>query len=194
MKPFFFAGPVDKEKHILVYARPSIARNCFSAVVRGLRVWSERHPEFAKWNVVLGRLDIGPRRSGTAAKCPPSGNWRWRIMPKSCGQALSEISLMSSPHPSYPPLEMAHFGLRTLTNGYFCKDLSSAHDNIISLPDIAPETIASALATECANFEADPTAGWRGQSHVPTYIESGAYPFSRPARGGHCGPTLIARL
>lgn len=35
------------------------------------------------------------------------------------------ISLMSSPHPSYPPLEMSVFGIKVITNNYSNKDLSS---------------------------------------------------------------------
>ena len=35
------------------------------------------------------------------------------------------LSLMVSPHPSYPPLDMAHLGLRVVTNGFGPKDLSS---------------------------------------------------------------------
>ena len=87
------------------------------------------------------------------------------------------ISLMSSPHPSYPPLEMAHFGVKTLTNRYFCKDLSAAHENIVSLPDIAAETIADALAEACRRFEKAPNLGWQGKSHMPEYLEQGPYPF-----------------
>ena len=52
------------------------------------------------------------------------------------------LSLMASPHPSYPPLEMAHFGVRTVTNSYTCKDLSKSHANILSLPDVSAERIA----------------------------------------------------
>jgi hypothetical protein len=72
---------------------------------------------------------------------------------------------------------MAHFGVRTITNGYFCKDLGSAHDNIVSLSDIAPRTIADGLAKACADFEQSPNARWRGRSHTPEYLAEGPYPF-----------------
>ena len=34
------------------------------------------------------------------------------------------VSLMISPHPSYPPLEMANAGCLTITNGYEGKDMT----------------------------------------------------------------------
>ena len=87
------------------------------------------------------------------------------------------LSLMASPHPSYPPLEMAHFGLRTVTNGYTCKDLSRAHENIVSIPTILPDAIADALAAQCRAFIAEPDAGWRAKSMLPDYLSDEKYPF-----------------
>src|SRR4029079_11557858 len=43
------------------------------------------------------------------------------------------LSLMVSPHPSYPPLDMAHLGMRVVTNSFGPKDLSSWHQNIVSV-------------------------------------------------------------
>ena len=63
------------------------------------------------------------------------------------------ISLMISPHPSYPPLEMAAFDLAVITNKFFNKDLSEYHDNLISLENINPENIALVLADLCSKFE-----------------------------------------
>jgi hypothetical protein len=87
------------------------------------------------------------------------------------------LSLMSSPHPSYPPLEMAHFGLWTVTNDYTNKDMGRSHTNIIATRDIAPESVADALAKACRNFETDPDSGWRGQSLRPSFLESRPFEF-----------------
>jgi hypothetical protein len=54
------------------------------------------------------------------------------------------ISLMCSPHPSYPPLEMAAFGVTTITNSFLCKDLSDFSDNIRSLDIVNFESVADA--------------------------------------------------
>jgi hypothetical protein len=95
------------------------------------------------------------------------------------------LSLMSSPHPSYPPLEMAHYGIRTVTNGYACKEMSKAHGNIVSVRDVLPSTVAAALAESCASFIRDPQAGWAAKSNVEGYVDGGPYPFM---------PELVATL
>ena len=87
------------------------------------------------------------------------------------------LSLMASPHPSYPPLEMAHFGLWTVTNSYTNKDLTQSHENIISIDSVDPVTIAFALARACGKFEEDPESGWRGKSLRPSFLESGPFGF-----------------
>jgi hypothetical protein len=53
---------------------------------------------------------------------------------------------MISPHPSYPPLEMAAFGMQVLTNRYKSKDLSEIAPNIHSLIEVSPSALASRLA------------------------------------------------
>ena len=87
------------------------------------------------------------------------------------------LSLMASPHPSYPPLEMSHFGLRTITNSYANKDLSTSHPNILSIEDVAPDTIADALAQACHGFEADPDRGWLASSYRPSFLNPDPFPF-----------------
>ena len=63
------------------------------------------------------------------------------------------ISLMVSPHPSYPPLEMSTFGVRTITNQYENKDLSYFNENIISLRACSPDNIVKALSDICGEYE-----------------------------------------
>lgn len=52
---------------------------------------------------------------------------------------------MLSPHPSYPPLDMATAGCVTITNNYADKDLTRRADNIISFDPVTPERLADAL-------------------------------------------------
>lgn len=82
------------------------------------------------------------------------------------------VSLMASPHPSYPPLEMAHFGMLTITNRFANKSWDKVHDNILPIDSIRPQAIAAALSAACARFEADPTQGDRGQSGMPHYLST----------------------
>jgi len=177
LRPFLAAGPVSKEKRILVYGRPNIPRNCFPAIVRGLREWAKTYPQGSDWTVTSAGVphkpvSIGRGRAMTSLGKLPLEDYANLLRTTAVG-----VSLMSSPHPSYPPLEMAHFGVRTITNRYFCKELSSAHDNIMSLDDIAPQTIADALAKACSRVEESPNAGWTGRSHMPEYLAEYPYPF-----------------
>ncbi len=45
---------------------------------------------------------------------------------------------------------MAHFGLRTVTNGYFGKDLAPWHANIVSTDAISAGALGKAIAKACA--------------------------------------------
>ena len=71
-------------------------------------------------------------------------------------EASIGISLMESPHPSYPPLEMAAFGVRVITNAYANKDLSSLSGNIHSLPICSPDHIAEKLAALAGTYTEQP--------------------------------------
>jgi hypothetical protein len=177
LRPALDAGPTPKSKRILVYGRPTIQRNCFPALEKGLRLWAETHPEFADWDVVSAGIthkpiQLGANRAVRSVGMLPLDGYADLLRTTAVG-----LSLMSSPHPSYPPLEMAHFGLLTITNRYANKDLSSAHDNFVSIADIDARTIADALAESCRRFEADPDAGWRGRSYIPWYTNSAEWAF-----------------
>jgi hypothetical protein len=52
---------------------------------------------------------------------------------------------MISPHPSYPPLEMAEAGVLTITNKYGSKDLSQRFPEIISIDRVDPQLLADAI-------------------------------------------------
>lgn len=161
-----------RRNRVLVYGRPSVERNCFPALVRGLKRWVRDYPEFADWEIISAGVPHDPVDLGEGRRLTSVGKLsldEYAQMLLSCSVG---VSLMASPHPSYPPLEMAHFGLRTVTNGYFCKDLSGFHPNILSLRSIAEKELAATLADACRQA-ADPP-------HVhanPSYTRTEAYPF-----------------
>ena len=172
----FGARAKEKAKRLLVYGRPAIARNCYPAVEKGVRAWAERYPEFADWEIVSAGLAHRPLPLGSGRVMISAGKLGMEQYGELLMTSAAGLSLMSSPHPSYPPLEMAHFGLWTITNRYTNKDLATSHENIISIDNIAPDTIADALALACRNFEADPDRGWRGKTSAA--VISGGRPFA----------------
>jgi hypothetical protein len=62
---------------------------------------------------------------------------------------------MVSPHPSYPPLEMAYAGIKTITNRYSYKDLSQRSHFLTSIDIPTPELIAQALENTVSTAESD---------------------------------------
>jgi hypothetical protein len=146
-------------------------------VESGLKLWAARHPEFAGWEVVSAGMAHPPTPFAPGRAIRSLGKLSLEAYADLLRTTGVGISLMSSPHPSYPPLEMAHFGIRTVTNRYANKDLGGAHDNIISIPDIDAATVAEALARACAAFEAAPDAGWAATSHMPAFLDPAPWPF-----------------
>lgn len=146
-------GP--KKKKIIFYGRPSVERNAYELIVKGLELWSFWYPEARNWEIT----SLGESYRGPALGNGISVNVRGKITIEEYANTLSEsaigISLMVSPHPSYPPLEMAAFGLGVISNTFFNKNLSDYHTNIYSLENVNPENIAKLLAELCVKFESD---------------------------------------
>ena len=159
-----------KQRQIVVYARPQERRNCFYVLRRALEEWSYSYPRAREWKVVA----VGAANVRMALK--PGVQWenRAKLSIETYAGELARsavgVSLMASPHPSYPPLEMAHYGALTITNSFPCKDLSSWHENIRSLEKLTPPALASAIADACDRFDADSQAGLNGKSHKPGYV------------------------
>ena len=99
-------------------------------------------------------------------------------------EAAVGVSLMVSPHPSYPPLEMAHLGLLVVTNRFGPKDLATWHPNITSVADLRPATVAAAIDAACRRFVDDPAAG-DGAAGLTTLFTSDEpqFPFAAELGG-----------
>lgn len=177
LRPFLPDGAVPRERRMLVYGRPGIPRNCFPAVLAGLRTWAATYKNAKQWDVVSAGAAHRPLALGNGIQLRAVGKLSLEDYAATLRGSAVGLSLMASPHPSYPPLEMAHFGVLTVTSDYAFKSLGTAHDNIVALDDIRAESIAAALTDVCERFEADPAIGARGRSHRPDYLAENPYPF-----------------
>src|SRR3984893_2733319 len=138
----------DRKKIILVYGRPSVTRNLFELVVDGIRLWQQRNPTIAKvWEIISAGEDYPLDAVSQVNNFKIVGKLSLEDYISYLQTASVGISLMLSPHPSYPPLEMAQAGVVTITNSCFGKNLGRMADNIISLDRVAEDTIADAIAS-----------------------------------------------
>jgi hypothetical protein len=60
---------------------------------------------------------------------------------------------MISPHPSYPPLEMAEAGLAVITNSFAAKDLRTRYPGIVSIDGLTPEALAGEIERAVTRME-----------------------------------------
>lgn len=177
MRPFLArAAGADRQKRIVAYGRPSVPRNCFPILKQGLELWAARHPEQADWEICSAGSAHRPIRLDGKRRVTSVGKLGLEAYARLLCESAVGVSLMSSPHPSYPPLEMAHFGMLVVTNRYANKDLGRLHDNIVSLADPRPETLAATLAEVCRRFDEDPRTGLAGASRMPGYTEGDPFP------------------
>lgn len=145
-------GLAKREKVILLYGRPRVDRNAFELIRYSLEKWSEKYNKADDWKIYsLGAEfdNISLKNNIIECKGKLSIEEYAEIMKKS----YAAISLMVSPHPSYPPLEFSTFGLRTITNQYENKNLDKFNSNIISLEFCSPENIINTLIRICDEYE-----------------------------------------
>jgi hypothetical protein len=172
-------SPVARSRTIVVYGRPGTPRNALPVIVDGLRAWRTSESGAGAWTVLsVGQthpdIDLGGDMVLHSIGKLDLDAYAALLRTSAVG-----ISLMISPHPSYPPLEMAHLGMLVLTNRFGGKDLSTWHANIVSTDDLSAESMAARLADLCRRFEADPGAGSAGRPLRPEFTETGPqFPFA----------------
>ncbi len=149
---FAKAGHTKRKKQILIYGRQNEHRNAFEILKGALAIWSEEYEKASEWNIVsLGETFDSIKLKNNTIVCGGKVS-----LEKYAGIMLSSyvgVSLMISPHPSYPPLEMSSFGIKTITNKYENKDLSYFNNNIVSIDNCTPRVIAAKLTKICDEYE-----------------------------------------
>ncbi|RDV16438.1 hypothetical protein DXT99_04350 [Pontibacter diazotrophicus] len=148
-------GHSPRKKRIIIYGRPSVERNAFELLAKGLELWSWRYSNAKEWEII----SLGETYPSMVLGNKLSINVKGKVSLQEYADLLVSsavgVSLMISPHPSYPPLEMAAFNLGVLTNSFYNKDLSEYHQNIKSLDILTPDSIAKGVADLCNMFEID---------------------------------------
>jgi hypothetical protein len=173
-----------KEKRVLVYGRPSVERNAFPVITMALRLFVERNPR-TEWEFVSIGEPHPPVELGHGRQLCSLGKLSLQQYADQMARSALGISLMVSPHPSYPPLEMAAFGMRVISNRYKSKNLTLLTPRIISLDAVDPEDLAATLQKETVR---ELEAGL-AQENAPAWH---SYLVGRSDFAGLCTPLLQA--
>jgi len=139
--------PITRERIIVVYGRPNTPRNCFEVIIQALALWQRSEPDEAlRWKIISAGEDYDANAVTEVKNFTVVGKLPLEEYGELLSKASVGISFMISPHPSYPPLEMAFAGLMTITNKFETKDPAKRSPNIISTSEVTPEMVADALS------------------------------------------------
>ncbi|AKB33546.1 hypothetical protein MSSIH_2856 [Methanosarcina siciliae HI350] len=138
---------------ILVYGRPGVGRNCFEICIESLQKFASQYENLHKWELYsVGEkhqdIILSPDCKLKSLGKLPLDQYQNILESSSVG-----LSLMVSPHPSYPPIEMASYGLEVITNRYENKNLSNFFTNIHSLEKLTPNDVMETLIQVCREVE-----------------------------------------
>ncbi|ESR25654.1 hypothetical protein N177_1487 [Lutibaculum baratangense AMV1] len=163
----FLRRETPKEKIVLLYARPHAERNCLPFLDMLVASALRAEPElWSGWRFIAIGEDFQADELRACRQIEVQGRLSLRDYADLASRAALGVSLMVSPHPSYPPLEMAEAGVLVLANTYRSKDLSETHDNITSFASFDVSEVAATLGDLARRWQADPAAGWRGQAKI----------------------------
>jgi hypothetical protein len=148
-------APLPRERRILVYGRPTVSRNTFEIIAEALFQWQQKEPVTAsRWRIISLGETFDPRWTVPVQNMEIGGKASLEEYADHLNRAAVGISLMVSPHPSYPPLEMAEAGVLAITNKYGAKDLSRRFPEIISIDRVDPKLLAEAIGAAVREAEA----------------------------------------
>lgn len=138
---------------ILIYGRPAVHRNCYQSILAGLFEFFSAMSleERKKYCIVSAGASHDDIELCRGVHIRSLGKLTMESYIEVLENSHIGISFMASPHPSYPPLEMAAFGLYTITNKFLNKDISTTHPMIHCLNYPLPDELAREL-TEAVKY------------------------------------------
>lgn len=141
---FVLTRQSDNKCNVLIYGRPSKDRNLFNVIIIGLKRWIKKN------NIELNKVSInsiGEKHAdidlGNQIVVKSLGKMSYDQYIDLLGKTDIGLSLMLSPHPSYPPLEMALHGVRVITNKFENKQLKDIEN--LSVIEPYPENLSDEL-------------------------------------------------
>lgn len=167
------ADGAQKRRVLLFYARPTVAkRNLYEIGLVALRqAVASRVIDNETWEVWAMGEKIDPVPLGNGVVLNPLPWMNFDDYAKRVRTADLMLSLMLSPHPSYPPLEMAASGKFVVTNSFSVKTaarMQALSPNIIVAAP-TPDSIAAAVKNVVGRINARlPSADPTGTIDLPS--------------------------
>ena len=142
-----------KQKIILLYGRPTAHRNCNEVILEAIALW-KADTQYHDWTIIsLGESYEHPIQQELGIEV--LGKVSLKEYAALLAKAFIGISLMVSPHPSYPPFEMAFAGVHTFTNSYANKNASTIANAYLTVGVLDPIQIAAFLKLKADSFTRD---------------------------------------
>lgn len=154
----------DAKRHLFFYARPHNPRNLFDVGVAALdRAIQDGHLPRDRWQVHFVGRGLPALEFSDGSRPALHASLGWAEYREFIGTMDVGLSLMASPHPSYPPLDLAASGSVVVTNRWAGKmRFDAVSDRIIDAePHVGTLADAIGRATRCVDDVA-------GQPFVPT--------------------------
>ncbi len=171
--------PPSAKRTLMFYARPNNLRNLFmfglelieTAITRGVL-------DLREWDIVLVGKDI-PKLHFDDGKYNPKRleKLSWTEYADFAGTVDLALCLMYTPHPSYPPFDLAASGAVVVTNAFgpkqqldhYSKNIVTGEPNISSMLAALAEGVRLATSTDerRANYEANQLASDWTRSFAP---------------------------
>ncbi|MEH6645907.1 rhamnosyltransferase WsaF family glycosyltransferase [Sulfitobacter sp.] len=133
-----------KPRRLALYGRPEVARNMYEMAIEALAGFISAEglgPDDVE--IVSIGLVHAPVDLPNGLKLASLGKLPWEDYPAYLLSVDVGLSLMYSPHPSHPPIEMAASGVRVVTNGFGPKNLSTLSAAITSVPAHVPALVGA---------------------------------------------------
>ncbi|WP_147126956.1 glycosyltransferase [Shimia ponticola] len=151
-----------RKPRLVLYGRPEVPRNLFPLAIESLGRFVESEG-LTKSEIEIVSLGLKHRNVllPGGIEVQSRGKLPWSDYPGFLANSDVGLSLMMSPHPSHPPIEMAAAGMRVVTNRFGPKDLGTLAPHILS-SDMTVPALSAALSR--AWHMPEPTIAQRGIS------------------------------
>ncbi|MBS0455330.1 MAG: hypothetical protein JSS14_28860 [Proteobacteria bacterium] len=135
-----------EKRRLFFYARPNNPRNLFGTGLRLLeRAVNEGILDLEHWDVYLVGSNIPNVAFGLGYLPKRAQGLDWKAYADLMGTIDLGVSLMYTPHPSYPPLDLAASGAVVVTNKFANKQSLESYSRNIICADLQMDSLLDAL-------------------------------------------------